>query len=201
MNGTARYCTSATQCAGAMLDFVVASVELMQYYIRNAPFEWECAARWRLTLANGPGNPATTIAVAPGSPVLDSDNRLNDLLGYYHTVHDLIRSYATKADRIDNTILVLSVLVSGAFWLLASQAVPQAIAWAGATVSTVVTGLTIYLYASGLNRRRKKAHELYTDIGQFIAKYRADHGMSDKEYWDKVKRIESEIEGLKFGRE
>jgi hypothetical protein len=148
-------------------------------------------------MANGPGAPVATMT--PALPV--SDAKLNDLLSYYHTVQDLIKAYATKANRIDSAILILSVVTSGALWLLASQVVPQVTAWVGAIISTVVTGLTIYLYASGLNRRRKTAHELYTDIGKFIAQYRATPGMSESDYWNAVKGFESAIEDLKFGRD
>ncbi len=52
--------------------------------------------------------------------------------------------FTRRNDRIEFTILILTVRTTGALWLLISQSLEHAAARAGAVISTIVTGFTIY---------------------------------------------------------
>ena len=85
--------------------------------------------------------------------------------------------------------------------LLATQVLPHPIEWAGAIISTVITGLTIYQYAAGLNAKRKKAHILYVEIGKYIADYRDRRSGAAREYWSMIKQFEGDIRRIEYSRE
>jgi hypothetical protein len=57
--------------------------------------------------------------------------------------------FTRRNHRIELAILVLTVLTTGAFWVLISQSLEHAAAWAGGIISTVTTGLTIYQLSLG----------------------------------------------------
>ena len=120
--------------------------------------------------------------------------------GLYATIEPLVQKYASHADRIEISILALSVLTSGAFWALVSDAVPKSMGLVGAAISTVVTFLTIYMYSSGLNRKRKDAIFIFKEVGKFMAVARTNPAMTDAEFWAQYKLLEGMIHELKYGR-
>jgi hypothetical protein len=120
--------------------------------------------------------------------------------GLYDQIQPLVKKYASRSDFIEVTILVFSVLTSGAFWALISDTIPKAMGYAGAAVSTVVTFLTIYMYSSGLNTKRKTAIFIFKEIGKFMADVRASASMSEQEFWTKYKPFEGMIMDLQYRR-
>jgi hypothetical protein len=117
----------------------------------------------------------------------------------YGRIQPLVRKYASRANTIELSVLVLSVFTSGAFWALVSDAAPKPMGLVGAAISTVVTGLTIYMYSFGLNRRRKNAIFISKEIGKFMADVRTNASMTDAEFWAQYKLLQGMIEELEFG--
>jgi hypothetical protein len=126
--------------------------------------------------------------------------RVQMTVSLYNEVAQLLQNYARMGNLLDNSILILSVLTSGAFWALASDALSKVFGWIGAVISTVVTGLTIYMYTSGVQRKRKKAQMIFTEIGNFIVKVRSQPDMTEQEFWTGYKFFEAAVAYLKTGR-
>ena len=124
---------------------------------------------------------------------------LNDTLELYHEVGAIISRVATRAKVLELAVLILSVLTSGSLWLLLSLKLPQSTLWFGALASSFVTGITLYIYSSGMNRMRRSALALSRQIGQFLAVIRASQ-ISEEEFWNQYKRFESDVKDLKYGR-
>jgi hypothetical protein len=127
-------------------------------------------------------------------------SRVQQTMDLYNEIERLLRNYARAGNLLDNSILILSVLTSGAFWALASDALPKVVGWIGAVISTLVTGLTIYMYTSGVQRKRKKAQAILSELGKFIARVRSSPNMSENEFWAGYKFFEAVVTDLKFGR-
>lgn len=108
--------------------------------------------------------------------------------------------YAKRADGIDNAILIFSVVTSGAMWALAADVLSKLLGWVGAAISTIVTLLTIYMYASGLRKKRKKAVVIHSEITRFLGRLRGQTVEQD-EYWDTYKGFEAELTTLRYGQE
>ena len=121
--------------------------------------------------------------------------------GLYQEIDPLVTKYSSRARTIETTILLLSGVTSGAFWALASDALGKSGGYAGAAISTAVTILTIYMYSSGLNRKRKTALIIFAEVGQFMATVRTDQNLSDMAFWDRYKSFEARIRKLKDGAE
>jgi len=128
-------------------------------------------------------------------------HRLNITIDLYNQLEILLKNLAKRANIIENIVLIVSVSTSGGLWLLAAQALPQQTAWAGAALSTLTTGLTIYLYSSGVNKKRKKAIDLHSEVSIFLAKIRGNPSMSDEDFWEKFKTLETRIRTLNFEHE
>ena len=124
--------------------------------------------------------------------------RLTTAIQLYNQLEELLAKVAGRADFLQNAILWLSVITSGALWLLVGQALPHTALWVGAIISTFVTGITLYLYASGINRKRSTAIFLHREISAFLAAIRSTPDMSDKEFWDTYKDLETRIRTLSF---
>ena len=85
-------------------------------------------------------------------------------------------------------------------WALASDALPKLLGWIGAVISTIVTGLTIYMHTSAVNHKRKKAQLVTDDLGKFVAEVRTNPQLSDVEYWRSYKFFEAKIRELRYAR-
>jgi hypothetical protein len=130
-----------------------------------------------------------------------TNHRVETVLRLYNRAHELLKRYATIADRIEVAIIVLSVLTSGAFWALASDLAPKPLGWAGAAISTVVTGLTIYMYASGVQKKRKDALFLFEEIGKYLGEVRGNPHLDEMEFWNRFKVYEGMVKGLPYKKE
>jgi hypothetical protein len=123
------------------------------------------------------------------------------LIAQQSRAEQYVARYAKRADRIELTIIILSVVTSGAVWALAADALPKQFGWAGAAISTIVSFLTIYMYASGLQKKRKRALVVYTEITEFIGHVRGAQFLDESEFWDTYKKFEAELTKLRFERE
>jgi hypothetical protein len=124
--------------------------------------------------------------------------RVDKTIELYDNLERQLSRFAGRASVIENVILAISITTSGALWLLAAQVLPQATAWAGAAFSTLTTGLTLYLYSSGVNKKRQKAISLHAEISRFLARIRGNTGMSEEEFWDTYKALETQVRTLSF---
>ncbi|HYX72880.1 MAG TPA: hypothetical protein VE732_08920 [Nitrososphaera sp.] len=132
---------------------------------------------------------------------LQRKEAVNRLVVMYNEVEAFLAKVASRSKLLELTVLILSVLTSGSLWLLLSNKVPGTTLWFGAIASTVVSGITLYIKSSGLNRTRVKALSLYQDLGQLIAEVRDAESLQDISYWPKVKQIEGRIADLRYGRQ
>jgi hypothetical protein len=128
------------------------------------------------------------------------DWRITHALELYNQCEELLKRYAKTGNFLDNTILIFSVVTSGAFWALASDALPKLLGWIGAAISTLVTGLTIYMHTSAVNQKRKKAQLVAQELGKFVAQIRGNPNLPDPEYWVHYKFFEAKIMELRYGR-
>ena len=96
------------------------------------------------------------------------------LIKLYTEAEELKTRYASLAKRIDMNILVLSVMTTGAFWALLSDALPKPLGWVGAIISTVVTGLMLYMYTEGVQVKRKEAIFIFKEVGKFLGEARGN---------------------------
>ena len=63
-------------------------------------------------------------------------------------------------------------------------------------ISTVVTGLTIYMYSSAVQKKRKKAVIVYKEIGEFLGEVRGNPHLDEMEFWNKFKVYEGMVETI-----
>jgi len=130
-----------------------------------------------------------------------NEMHLDNTINLYHNLEQQLMRFSNRARTIENTILAISVVTTGGLWLLAAQVLPQAILWLGAALSTLTTGLTLYLYSSGVNKKREKAINLHSEVSLFLAKIRGDQGLTEKEFWDTFKPLEHKIRTLEHERD
>jgi hypothetical protein len=129
------------------------------------------------------------------------DYYLAQTIPLYQSLEEQLAKFSRYGNIIENTILIISVITSGGLWLLAAQVLPQATTWAGAALSTLTTSLTLYLNSSGVNKKRKKAIELHSEVSIFLARIRSNPNMTDSEFWDTYKPLQHKVRTLGFERE
>jgi hypothetical protein len=126
---------------------------------------------------------------------------LGHAIGLYHEVESQLSQFSSRARTIENVILIISVVTSGGLWLLAAQLLPQAVLWAGAAFSTLTIGLTLYLYSSGVNKKREKAINLHAEVSGLLARIRGNTNMTDSEFSDTFKSLEHKARTLAHDRD
>lgn len=133
---------------------------------------------------------------------MNQAEQLHHTLDLYKFLESLLHKFADISNKIQNLVLILSVITSGSLWLLLGNIAPDATIWLGAILSTIVTGLTIYMYASGINRKRTTAISLHRELSAFLAAIRSsEEGVDDSEFWDKFKSIETRIRTIEHERD
>jgi hypothetical protein len=132
-------------------------------------------------------------------PLADNDDQLKAVLVLYDQVAEILRRFSTRRRLYGLSVLVLSVLTSGALWLLVGQIVPKTILWLGALASTATTAITLYIYSSGMIQTIAISLTLYRSIGKFVAQLRSEP-VSQADYWDKLKGFEFQLERLRTGQ-
>jgi hypothetical protein len=100
---------------------------------------------------------------------MTQNDQINEVIGLYVRIEETISKTAKLVKSLDLLVPALSVLTSGSLWLLVSQILPSSTLWLGALISTVTTGITLYISAAGLNRRRSRALDLHKRTGRFLA--------------------------------
>jgi hypothetical protein len=127
-----------------------------------------------------------------------TDQRIKTVSSLYDEVFEQLKSYASKADKIEYLLIFLTAVTSGAFWALAADRAPKEVGWIGAVISTVVIGLTIYLPKSAVQKERKKALFIFKEIGKFLAEVRGNPHFNNMEFWTKYKVYEGMVKTLPF---
>jgi hypothetical protein len=126
---------------------------------------------------------------------------INKMIELQDSAEKYVAKYARMADAIEVTVIILSVVTSGGLWALAADALPKQLGWGGAAISTVVTFLTIYMYASGLQKKRKKALVVHAEITRYLGQIRGAASIADDDFWQTYKDFEGRLVALKFERE
>jgi hypothetical protein len=135
----------------------------------------------------------------PAGPSMQSNQRLQRVLALYEEVEAIVGRYSSRRKICSAVILFLSVITSGALWLLLGNLAPHATLWLGAIASTITTVITLYVYSSGMIQTIANSLTLYKTIGRFVARLRSEP-LSDGEYWDRVKGFEFELQKLRAGQ-
>ncbi|AWB58199.1 hypothetical protein [Colwellia sp. Arc7-D] len=130
-----------------------------------------------------------------------SQQYLDSTISLYAKIELQLKYFANRGNAIQNTLLVIGVLTSGGLWLLVAQVLPQVLMWLGAIFSTLTTGLTLYMYSSGVNKKRQKAIELHSEVSDLLGKIRGNPKLTDNEFWPIYKDLEHKIDTLMFGLE
>ena len=130
-----------------------------------------------------------------------NDHHLNITIKLYESLENQLSQLAGKANTIENVLLSISVVTSGGLWLLAVQVLPQTTTWAGAALSTLATGLTLYLYSSGVNKKRERAIDLHSEVSRFLARIRGNPKMEEGKFWESYKLLEHKIRTLCYNRD
>ena len=130
----------------------------------------------------------------------DHQIRMKRVHALYNQVGEYADRWAKQAKIIEISNLILTILTSGAFWALASDALPKPVGWIGAVISTVTTFLAIYLLSSGLNMKTKSALRLHSKVGTFLAEIYATPDYSESKYWNNLRLFENEIRRLKLSK-
>ena len=115
---------------------------------------------------------------------------LNDLDG-------LITSYVRAHDVIEYSTLILSVITTGAIWLLVGEILPHIASWGGALVSSAVTVLTIYSLTVGFSAKRRSALELRTVVSRFVGDQERT-GFRSQYFPDELESLRNEYVTLKY---
>ena len=130
----------------------------------------------------------------------DINSYLSPILKLYSQNKVLIESLSKQLRLINNTILVLSVVTTGGLWMLITGALPDYALWVGAIISTVVTGLTLYLKSSGMEAKKRKALAAYGQMSEFIGNVRGGAiKPGTEEFWIKIKMFQNELVQIDYG--
>lgn len=91
--------------------------------------------------------------------------------------------------RIELTILVLSVLTSGALWILIAQSFEKVAAWGGAAISTLVLILMLYQRTLGPDHRLEQLRNLQKRIDELLIGLQSGPRYDAADYQRRVKDI------------
>ena len=129
----------------------------------------------------------------------NTDSYLAPILKLYSQNKLLIKKASKKVKFFTTIILVLSVITSGSLWLLLSKTLPEEILWIGAGISTIITGLSLYLKSSGLEAKKRQALATHGKMSEFIANVRSGIIQpGTQEFWMKIKMFENELVNIDY---
>jgi len=126
--------------------------------------------------------------------------RIETVSRLYDEVHELLKKYATIADNIEIVIIVLPPDVRCLLGI-GKRRRTETLGWAGAVISTFVTGLTIYMYASAVQKKGKKALIVFKEVGKFLGEVRGNPSLDEMEFWNKFRVYEGIVRGLPYEKE
>ena len=124
---------------------------------------------------------------------------IENTMGLLQQIQGLIHPWSRRIKILSFVSLVLSVLTSGALWLLLSDVVPIQTLWFGAIASTITTLIFAYIKGFAVERQRDQALDIHDDILKFLARLRATPDYSEKRFWDEYKAIEARMYRLQHG--
>jgi hypothetical protein len=131
-------------------------------------------------------------------PPGEKEEGLTTIINELREAEAFTSTTSKKLNKIELTIMILSVITSGALWLLISNVFNQLMVWIGAIISTIVTGLTIYMEMSQLKKKRIDGLRLRRELMNFLAELRSGAMDDDAErYWRDLKRFQDELKYLK----
>ncbi len=132
----------------------------------------------------------TSVNDSDSSSIKDRQDALTHLRSMYRSAGALSSNLQARSRRIEIAMIVISVLTSGTLWTLISARYPDAAAWCGAVLSTLVTGLTLYQHQVGPMRRHREILALFHEIGQEIAVIEASTRFNRGQFWHRMKFLE-----------
>ncbi|MXW46429.1 MAG: hypothetical protein F4Z63_10575 [Gammaproteobacteria bacterium] len=112
------------------------------------------------------------------------------LVAMHRIVGNAVKTERRRDRRLQTIVLGLSVLTSGALWVLVAQIdlISQWVTWLGAIVSTLATFLVLWNHTIGPAIRSGKLSSYFTSFGESLAHAR-EH--PDNFTWHNFKHLES----------
>lgn len=115
----------------------------------------------------------------------------------YQTVKKIALNKTVLIARFQLVTIILSVGTTGSLWLSLSKVIPDITLWAGAVISTLITGITLYMKTTDIDQIRSDALSLQDEIGQFLAGIRTAENLP-VDYWDKYKDFDTRIDRVRY---
>lgn len=103
---------------------------------------------------------------------LTYEDAMVNLIARHRLIGEKRRSVAAKNYRLKMFLLIASAATTGAFWALLGGAFPVFMKWAGAVLSTIVTGVSAYQVTLGPAKLVEQLDELYSNFGRTLARAR-----------------------------
>lgn len=119
------------------------------------------------------------------------------LVAMHRRIHDRIVNETRRDKAWELLVLLLSVVTSGALWVLIVQSNEEIAAWAGAISGTLVTAVTLYQHTIGPRANLGRYNPFFSEFGQRLADVRT---APDSFTWHLFKDLESQYVKLGFGR-
>lgn len=117
------------------------------------------------------------------------EEAINSMTSLSRDMRQAISRTARQNRQIETVILVLTVLTSGALWVLISQSFEKFAAWSGATISTIVLGLMLYQRTQGPNQNLEKLVEMQKKVDDLIIMLRSGKRYDPVDYQRRSKEI------------
>jgi hypothetical protein len=130
-------------------------------------------------------------------PSRDREDGLNILLDELKKADDFISVKNRRLNLIEKTLMIFSVITSGALWLLIGDVFGKVMIWIGAVISTVATGLTIYMEMSQLKRDKNDCLRVKGKMMDFLAEIRSGRMNDDVDrFWRDLKRLQTDLDNI-----
>jgi hypothetical protein len=120
-----------------------------------------------------------------GEKLIEMMNNLHGKVG------GIVESSSKASRKIEILLLIVSILTSGALWILLSISLSKLTLWVGAIFSTITSGLNIFQIAFGPKKEFNESLNLYRDIGNELAHMRASKEIDETRFWDQYKAFET----------
>lgn len=117
------------------------------------------------------------------------EEAINSMTSLSRDMRQAISRTARQNRQIEIVILVLTVLTSGALWVLISQSFEKIAAWSGATISTILLGLMLYQRTQGPNQNLERLVEVQKKIDDLIIMLRSGKRYDPVDYQRRSKEI------------
>jgi hypothetical protein len=105
-----------------------------------------------------------------------------------------------RVNFLEITVFVMSIITSGALWLLVGEIIPTIMTWVGAIINTLILIITGYVKIMGLNKKRDTVMELHKEVYQLLGEIRGSK-IDNPEFWDRYKNLQRRSRALNFIRD